>query len=329
MHSIGRHGSPWTPDTARREALRLLGLIVSGTPIKAAAEPATAPAMTLGDLAERYLTARQPSLRPRTFDEMQRHLRRSAAPLHKLPISGIDRRQIAECLATIEQGSGPVARNRVRASLSGLFTWAIAEGLTEMNPVTGTATADESRGRERVLTSAELKALWSALPATGYGNIIRLLLLTGQRRDEIGALQWSEIDGDCIRLPASRTKNHREHLVPLAPAAVAVLTGVERHGAYCFGFRSGFGDWTKSKARLDAALGASFPGFVIHDLRRTVATGMAELGVLPHVIEAVLNHASGHKASVAGVYNKAQYLTQARDALTLWANHVGVLVSRS
>src|SRR5262249_8328134 len=135
---------------------------------------------------------------------------------------------VAELLAKIEQGSGPVARNRFRSSLSAFFSFCIREGLCEINPVAGTGKADEGGARERVLSPKEIAKLWTTLlpgQHVAFVDIVRLLLLTGQRRDEIGGLMWSEVDFDAklIRLPAERTKNKRPHLVPLSDPALEIL----------------------------------------------------------------------------------------------------------
>ena len=180
-----------------------------------------------------------------------------------------------------------------------------------------------------------------------YSDIVRLLILTGQRRQEIGALRWDEIDFDkaVITLPPSRTKNNRQHELPLSPQASAVLKsrkakGLEQElsqlagpqGAMVFGNgKAGFSGWMEWKARLDARIAAqrkeagakAMPPWRLHDLRRTVATLMAEkLGILPHIIEAVLNHVSGAKSGIAGVYNRATYADEMREALCTWATYV-------
>jgi integrase len=312
IDSIGRHGSPWTPDTARSEATRLLGLIAAG------ADPRRPKGDTFADLAERYLTHCARSLRAKSLVEITRHLRHDAAPLHARGLVEIDRRAIAALLGEIEQRSSGVTRNRVRSDLSALWSWAIREGLAEANPVTGTGKAAEV-GRERVLTPTELATLWRSLGTDTYADVVRLLILTGQRRQEIGRLQWSEITQATIMLPAERTKNHRAHTVPLAPQALAIVNRQPRRGEFVFG-NAGFSGWSDAKAALDARL--RLPEWRLHDLRRSCATGMAELGVLPHVIEAVLNHVSGHRAGVAGIYNRARYEGEMRDALAKWARHV-------
>jgi integrase len=160
-----------------------------------------------------------------------------------------------------------------------------------------------------------------------------LLILTGQRREEVGSLGWSEVADDKIVLPAERTKNKREHVVPLAAPARAILEGQPRRDGrdYVFGRGTGgFSGWSRCKARLDQRIaeiaGRPLPGWTLHDLRRSCVTHMADLGVQPHVIEAVINHVSGSKASVAGIYNKSTYEREKTAALALWGEHVMALV---
>ena len=193
----------------------------------------------------------------------------------------------------------------------------------------------EEISRDRVLTNSELPAIWREAGVGDYAAIVRLLILTGQRREEAGGMLWSEIDtaGAVWHIGAGRTKNGLAHDVPLSAAALAVLSGLERHVGRDLIFGAGDGPyqgWSRAKAALDAriaaALGRPPPPWRLHDIRRTVATRLADLGVLPHVIEAVLNHVSGHKAGVAGVYNRASYAAEKRAALTLWSDHVAALV---
>jgi integrase len=333
MRSIGRHGSPWTPETARNEAKRLLGLAVSGDDPFAKPVPAEA----FGPEAERYLGKQRQALKPRTYVELERHLRRDCGALARLRLAEIDRRTVALRLAEVETASGPTARNRVRSSLSAFFNWSVREGLLDANPVAGTARADERGSRERVLTQAELAELWAALPQGDFGEIVRLLILTGQRREEIGGLRWSEVDLDqgLIVLSPERTKNLRQHEVPLSRQARAILQRQPKRKGRDFVFgigELGFSGWSKSKERLDQALlvkrraadrrAKPLPAWHLHDLRTTAATSMAELGVLPHIVEAVLNHVSGHKGGVAGIYNRARYADAMRDALQRWADQV-------
>jgi integrase len=342
MKSLGRHGH-LTPDLARAQAKQRLGKIASGSDPFAEEAEARA-AETFGGELERYLQHKQALMKPRAFEEIRRHLAVYAKPLHRMRLGEINRRAIAVLLAEVEQESGIVSRNRLRSSLSAFFTWIIQEGFIEANPVSGTRKMDERGSRERVLTQPELVQLWAALaqsnsvPLGQYGDIVRLLILTGQRRNEIAALRWDEVDFDrgVITLPPARTKNNRTHELPLAPLALAILQRQPRRKEQEFVFpnRNGgrFVNWDEGRKRLDKALSQSMPTKAIsktkaqpwryHDLRRTCATGMAELGVLPHIVEAVLNHVGGHKAGVAGIYNRARYIDEMRKALELWANKV-------
>ena len=161
----------------------------------------------------------------------------------------------------------------------------------------------------------------------------RLLMLLGQRREEVAAMRWSELDLDKRRwrLEGERTKNSLPHDIPLPDAAIDLLTARGRRAGRDFVFGEGVGSfqgWSKAKASLDKRLqaaGITAP-WRLHDLRRTLATRMADLGVQPHVIEAVLNHISGHKAGVAGIYNRSTYAAEKSAALTLWSDHVMTLV---
>ena len=220
-------------------------------------------------------------------------------------------------LAGVERAAGPIARNRSRATLSAFFAWLIREGLLDVNPVAGTGKADEGPSRDRVLNGAELAEVWRTATGT-FGDIIHLLLLTGQRRNEIGFLHWSEIDfgRGMIVFPPERTKNKLKHELPLAPQAVAILQERPRQGDHVFREFN----WYRGKLALDARLKGVAP-WRLHDFRRTCAIGMAELGVQPHIIEAVLNH-------VAGIYNRAKYAGEMREALQRWADHLQGICER-
>jgi integrase len=317
VKSIGRHG-PLTPDTARAKARQLLGVVAGG------ANPFSPPSGdSFGATIDRYLERKRPSLKPTSFVDTARYLRNCCSAFHHLPLLEIDRRKVAAVLSEVESISGPASRNRARSALSSFFSWCVSEGLLDANPVRGTAKADEGGSRERVLTPDELRKLWHGLGTDDFSDIVRLLLLTGQRRNEIGRLQWSEIDlaKSAIVLPPERVKNGREHSVPLSTQALAILQRQPQRKAFLF--RDGFKDWDRAKQRLDQRLGIS--PWRLHDLRRTAATQMAELGVQPHIIEAVLNHVSGHKGGVAGVYNRARYEGEMRQALQRWADHLDTI----
>jgi integrase len=302
-------------ELARKEAQRLLGQLVDGC------DPKGTNGSLFGAGVEHYLD--RAMLKPRSMVEARRHLLVHAKPFHALKLAQIDRRAIAMRLAEIEQASGPAARNRVRATLSAFFNFCVREGFCDANPVAGTGRADEC-SRDRVLTKEEIAKVYST-EAAGlhivFLDVVRLLLLTGQRREEIAGLRWTECDFEAkvIRLPPSRTKNGREHIIPLSDPAMEILRQTfgyrdyDRNGRVFPSFC-----WSREKARFDAVLGIA--PWRVHDLRRSVATWLNELGfATPWVTEAVLNHQSGHKAAVAGIYNRARYEKETRAALERWA----------
>jgi integrase len=282
---------------------------------------------TFEAVAEDYLDYQKEDIRERTYAGVAHHLRKHARPLHRLHLEKISRADIATCIGGVRRNSGSVTGNRVRATLSAFFGWAVAEGLVDANPVLGTNRTEE-KPRERVLSPAELRVIWrSCRSADHFGAIVKLLMLTGQRAGEIGGLRRSELKGDLIALPGERTKNARPHTVPLSTAARAILASIEERAGrdLIFGFGDGpFSGWSKAKNTLDAAIkeatGAELPHWTLHDLRRSFATHAAEIGIQPHIIEVILNHISGHRAGVAGVYNRALYEPEKRQALDRWAD---------
>jgi integrase len=184
---------------------------------------------------------------------------------------------------------------------------------------------------DTALFEPALSEVWRAVGDNTYGTVVRLLILTGQRREEIGALRWSEIDftAQMIRLPGERVKNGRAHDVPLSEPAMRLIAAMPQRidSEFVFGIR-GFSvpkralDERIAAARQAAGIAPMAP-WVLHDLRRSLATGLGErLGVAPHVVEAILNHVDGHKRGVAGVYNRAVYEKEKRAALCAWADHV-------
>jgi integrase len=278
-----------------------------------------------------YLARQRSHLRPRSYVECERHLLKNCKLLLGLPLAKIDRRTVAARISDIANNSGAVSANRARAALSAFFSWTMREGLLDNNPVIGTNRQPE-KARSRVLSDGELKIILSACGADDFSTIVRLLMATGQRANEIAQLRWCEVIDDQIVLPPSRVKNNRLHTIPLARQVRAIFDGRERNGEFVFGRRQGrpFGGWSLSKATLDqriSAMGHKLEPWVIHDLRRSAATHMADLGVLPHVIEAVLNHVSGAKRGVSGVYNRSDYAAQKRTALEKWSEHIETLVS--
>jgi integrase len=240
----------------------------------------------------------------------------------------------ADIIKVLDQVSGdaPVMANRLHAVLSAFFGWAKSKRLIATNPCIGLKRPAEEKSRERVLTDDELRKVWIAAGELGhpYAGIARLLILTGQRRNEIADLHWSEIDLEerALHLPAARTKNAKPHDVPLSALALATIAGIPRliDSDLVFTRRrkpiTAFG-WIKSK--IDEASGVT--DWTLHDLRRTMASGLQRLGVRLEVTEAALNHRSGSMAGIVGVYQRHDYASEKRDALARWADHVDALVS--
>ena len=203
----------------------MLGKIADGKdPADEKAQAALQAADTLRRIADAYLKHAKEKQKPRTYIETERHLLVNWKPLHPISVFNIRRRHIAARLTEIATDQGPVAAARARSALSAMFNWAIREGLDiPASPVLGTNRPAEPKSRERVLTDPELRAVWHACGDDDYGRIVRLLILTAQRRDEVGGLRWSELAGDSWTIPDARTKNHREQTLPLVPAALALI----------------------------------------------------------------------------------------------------------
>jgi len=283
---------------------------------------------TLGAQLPRYLAFKRASLRPRSYAQVARHLTVHAKPLHNRPLATLasDRRGVAIVLAKVAEASGPVEANMVRSSLSACCRWLMGEGLLDGNPIIATNKAAQNGARKRVLSDAELKRVWNGLDDGRYGAIVKLLVLTGLRREENGGLRWDEIDLDrkLIHLPAERCKNKRPHDQPLSSAALAIIAALPREGDKVF---AAFGSWGRAKERLDRKLGNDVAPWRLHDLRRLVSTTMHDkLGIQPHIVEHILGHV-GHQGGTAGVYNKADYLDERRRALEKWADHVEGIVT--
>ena len=292
-------------------------------------------------LIAKYLSERQPKLRPRYYAEVKRQLEKDWKPLHGCSVETIVRQSVIGVIDGIVFRQGETAADRARVALSGFYGWAIERGYCESNPTLNISPRAQAGARERVLTEPELVEIWRASQDDDYGRIVKLLILTGQRRAEIGDLAWSEIDRTKrqIELPASRTKNGRPHLVPLSGEALEVLDAieVEEERDLVFGRGAGgFSGWSKAKSELDARIAEArsdagvkkpMPPWVLHDLRRSFVTHVNENKFAPpHAIEAIVNHVSGHLAGVAGTYNKALYLEERRRALGEWGARIDLLV---
>jgi len=298
------------------------GIDVAAQKERAAREAAQT--VTLGELVPIYLAKRQGELRASSYSEVERYLRRTWQPLHDTAIKDVTRQAIVRIIDGF--GHKKVSADRARVALSTFFAWAVEAGHCENNPTMHIKARADKKPRERVLSEPELVEVWNACEDDDFGAIIKLLILTGQRREEIGGLRFEEVRDGVIVLPLSRTKNKRAHAIPLSAPAQAILARrPSQEGDFVFCGAQAFASWSRGKSLLDAsvaAAGARFAPWTVHDIRRSVATGMAELGIMPHIIEAVLNHVSGHKAGIAGVYNRATYEREKRAALATWADHV-------
>jgi integrase len=335
-------GSTETLDAeeARKRARSALSKVNLGTdPQTEKADARIKASVTIGSTVETYLSRREAHLKANHFADVRRYLRVHWAPLHEAAVHSVTRSTVAARLAEIATVNGLYAANRARAALSAFYSWAIGEGLANENPVVGTNKPVEEISRDRVLSPDELRVAWRLAGTGDFGAIVRLLILTGQRREEVGGMLWSELDLDADAplwtIGKDRTKNGLPQDVPLSPAAVAILRGIPRrdHRDFVFGSSNGpFQGWSNAKAALDARMAAALKAekgaaakltaWRLHDVRRTVATRLGDLGVLPHVVEAILNHISGHRAGVAGIYNRAIYAAEKREALDKWADAV-------
>jgi integrase len=291
--------------------------------------------ITLGEIVPKYLAARESELRPKSYVETQRYLERAWQPLHEHAIDTITRQNVVGVVDDVERDSGKVAADRARSALSGLFGWAIDRNYVAANPTLNVRSRAQNGTRERVLSEAELVAVWKSCDAgDDYSCIVRLLILTGQRRAEVGDLGWSEINIDRrqVDLPPERTKNGKTHIVPLSDEALAILSNIPRQEGRDLVFgrgARGFSCWSTAKAELGIRIASNrmMPAWTLHDLRRSFVTHISERNFAqPHVVEAIVNHISGHKGGIAGVYNRAAYAAEKRQALELWGAHISALV---
>lgn len=266
----------------------------------------------------------------RSWREDERLLKREILPaIGDMRIDRVQRRDIVLLLDVIRDRGAPVLANRALAVARRMFAFAIERGVIEASPFVGLK-ATREKPRERVLTDDEIATLWSAT-APGAPRIepstrmaLRLLLLTGCRASEIADLEWPEvaIEAAELVLPAPRTKNGREHRLPLSAPALEILREAEalRAGPWVLPAMRGAGHVTIWG--LIDAMRRIVPGAVVHDIRRTVATGLQKLGIRLEVTEAVLNHASGSRAGVIGIYQRHDWVAEKRVALDGWARHL-------
>jgi integrase len=285
----------------------------------------------------------------RDWRESERLLKKHFAPEWTgRRLSEIGRGDVTTALDKIVTSGAKIGANRAFAVLRKMCAWAVSRGLAESSPCDGLTrpSSEKGRARERVLDERELALVWRASDSLGhpFGPMVKIFMLTGQRRTEVGAMEWAEIDPEKAEwtLPVARSKNHRAHTVPLAPAALAVLQQAPRivtsKGAnqprfvFTTSGDAASSGYSLAKQRLDAAIaelndGKPLVPWVFHDIRRSVATHMAALGVSIHVIERCLNHVSGSFAGLVSVYQKHGYEKEKRAAFEAWARRLDEMIT--
>jgi len=314
---------------ARDKARDVLRQIQLGIFEKASDEPIR---FTLGEVIPQFIEL-YAKPRNRSWKPTARVLTKFA-PLYDKPIDTIKRGDVVRVLDELVASGMGTGVNRALAAIKKLFSWCVDRGTIDINPVAVLKAPAKEVDRDRVLTDTEIAACWFGAEAEGFpfAPFAKLVILTGQRRGEVAGLRWSELDlaNATWTIPAQRAKNATQHVVPLAPLAVSILSALPRFAGSDFVFTttgktpiSGFG---RLKDRLEAAVGSK--DWRLHDIRRTVATNRAMIGVQPHVIEAVLNHKSGIVSGVAAVYNRHAYTQEKRAALTKWAEHVNAITCK-
>lgn len=282
---------------------------------------------TLGDVIPEYIE-KHAKVHNRDWKRKEALLAKFKA-LHGKRIDEIKRADVVRACDEIGKFT-PVSANRALAHLKHLMSWCVESGIIDASPISGMKPRAKEQPRERVLTDDELGALWAVCGDEGYpfGDCMKLLMLSGQRRAEVAEMRWSELDLEkrLWTLPSQRAKNGRQHTVPITDAMLDVLRRVPRFLGSDYVFTttgkspvSGFG---RVKIRLDKALPEGTEPWIIHDLRRTMSTNMAMLGVPQPVTEALLNHKTGVVSGVAAIYNVYSYANEKREALALWNGHV-------
>jgi integrase len=323
-----------TPPEARNWARKILAKVELGQDPQAEREAKRQEAKhTVRSVVTAYLEAKEPELRPTSFRVTKLYLTGPYfRPLHPLAITTVTRTNVAACIRTISRTHSTATAAAARRALSAFFAWAIAEGVMgdEPNPVDGSHKPADPKPRDHVPTPVELATIWRNCADDDFGRITRLLILLGSRRAEVGGMRWSELDLDAgvWTLPATRSKNNRAHEIALPASALEIIKSVPRiNRDHLFGSWAGegFTSWSRGKQELDHRLGKAVRPWHLHDIRRGVATSMADLGVEPHHVEAVLNHYSGRKGP-AGVYNRSRYEQAVKSALLRWSEHITALV---
>ena len=289
---------------------------------------AKAPAMAFEFVVEEWLKRDQSKNKASSQYQVHRSLEVDLLPAWRgKRVDEITKRDIHDLLDAIADRGAPIMARRVQAYVRRFFRWCIERDILRTDPTAGMPRVGNGKSRERVLSDEELAKVWRATEGL-FGAVTRLLILTGARREEITQLRWSEIDGDVVKLEGDRTKTGAPHIIPLSATAQALLNCLPRIGGSDFVFttsgRKPISGWSRPKIDLDDR--AAVTDWRIHDLRRTVATGMQKLGITLQTVEAVLGHVSGSRGGIVGVYQRHDYAAEKRAALEAWGAHVAALV---
>lgn len=310
---------------------------------------------TFGHIRDRFLEeyeGRNRPLRAKTRKDYTRILRTLFPEWEHKPLAEITRRDVDEAISRVKRARGGCPANRAFACLRKFMNWATSKTLIDAAPTNGLERPAIERARERVLHERELFFLWKAFAAAPvFEPVLKLLLITAQRREEVAGMQWSEIDNlegsePLWTIPSTRAKNGNEHLVPLSPLAATIAKAAARTKSdflFTTTGKSAVSGYSKAKTNIEKALRETDvqdddPGAAeltrlntlnwrIHDFRRTAATLMAEFGVPRDVVEKILNHTSGTRGGVAGTYNRSELLEERRVALDLWAIYLERITS--
>jgi integrase len=283
--------------------------------------------LTLDSLIEDWRSLHLVSKRPSYAAAAVRALRIAFSRYLGLPAANFDRALVVRTLDAMARQGKPAMAASTAAYGKAAYGWAVKRGALTVNPFTNLPVAPTIR-RDRVLRDDELAAIWRATERGGaFDNIVRFLILTGQRREEVAGMMWGELSDDLSTwtIPADRAKNGVAHIIPLPGPVREPLRGLPKFSDFVFpGLRGAFSGWSKAKAALDARSGVT--NWRLHDLRRTMATGLQRLGVRLEVTEAVLNHVAGSRAGIVGVYQRHDFAMEKRAALEAWTEHVMAVV---
>ncbi len=325
-YTIGPHGR-MTLHQARVAAQKVFAAKLEGR--DPAAEKREAKRRVVADRVEDLLEMfiAQRLSQNRSGGEISRLLRREVGKTWAgRSVHEITKRDVVEVVTAIEQRGAPVAANKTLKSMKTFLRWCVGRAVLDQSPAEGVPLPAKEIARDRVLDDEELTRIILAAREIGgpYGGIVEFLALTGQRREEVARLQWEELDlaHRIWTIPKSRTKNAKAHVVHLSEQSLAVLTRADQNSPLVFSLlgTKPFQEFSRAKRVLDQLSGVT--GWRLHDLRRTCVSGMARLGVAPHVADKILNRQSGTISGVAAVYQRHEFLVERRAALDLWATHI-------